>query len=142
MLAANLGCAGARRLDALAVSFSPLRSRVRAAAERVACGEHVDWAGEAKLGYADQPHVIREFRAQIGETPGIRGALGKRAPSLGKDEQLRPEAETSRGCKRGVGGRTRRSGPSDTGAGERGPRKLPKRAHTPLARALLTVAPR
>jgi hypothetical protein len=107
MLAANLGCAGARRLDALAVSFSPLRSRVRAAAERVACGEHVDWAGEAKLGYADQPHVIREFRAQIGETPGIRGALGKRAPSLGKDEQLRPEAETSRGCKRGVGGRTR-----------------------------------
>ena len=46
------------------------RSRVQDAAERVARGEHVDWAGAAHdLGYHDQAHLIRDFRAQIGLTP-------------------------------------------------------------------------
>lgn len=46
------------------------RSRVQEAAERVARGEHVDWAGAAHdLGYHDQAHLIHDFRAQIGWTP-------------------------------------------------------------------------
>ncbi len=46
------------------------RARVHSAAERVARGERVDWAAVAQeLGYHDQSHLIRDFRAQIGETP-------------------------------------------------------------------------
>jgi len=51
------------------------RARVQAAAERVARGEAVDWAGLAvELGYADQAHLIRDFRDQVGETPAAYAA--------------------------------------------------------------------
>ncbi|MCW5832400.1 MAG: helix-turn-helix transcriptional regulator [Labilithrix sp.] len=64
------------------------RLRVQEAAERVARGEVADWPSLAlELGYFDQSHFIREFKAQIGRTPGEYAALcarqGGRAPSPG-----------------------------------------------------------
>lgn len=56
------------------------RARVQEAAERVAAGERVDWAGLAQeLGYHDQAHLIRDFKAQIGQTPAAYGARCARA---------------------------------------------------------------
>lgn len=49
-----------------------LRSRVQEAAERVATGAPVAWAALAQeLGYHDQAHLIREFKAQVGFTPAV-----------------------------------------------------------------------
>ena len=46
------------------------RSRVHEAAERVAAGAPVVWAALAlELGYHDQAHLIRDFKAQMGFTP-------------------------------------------------------------------------
>jgi AraC-like DNA-binding protein len=48
------------------------RSRVQEAAERVAAGAIVPWSALAQeLGYHDQAHLIRDFKAQIGFTPAV-----------------------------------------------------------------------
>lgn len=57
------------------------RSRVQEAADRVARGEHVDWAGIAQeLGYTDQAHLTHDFRAQVGFTPA---AYARRCAAAG-----------------------------------------------------------
>jgi AraC-like DNA-binding protein len=46
------------------------RFRVQEAAARAAAGEVPDWAALAhELGYFDQAHLIRDFKAQVGRTP-------------------------------------------------------------------------
>jgi AraC-like DNA-binding protein len=48
------------------------RARVHEAAERVALGAVVEWPRLAQeLGYHDQAHLIRDFKAQIGFTPAV-----------------------------------------------------------------------
>ncbi len=69
-----------QRVFASHVGVSPRwvlrRFRVHEAAERVARGEVQDWSALAsELGYFDQAHFIREFKAQTGRTPGEYAAL-------------------------------------------------------------------
>lgn len=59
------------------------RARIQDAAERVARGDRVDWTVVAQeLGYHDQSHLIRDFRAQVGETPAAyaRRCAGRPRP--------------------------------------------------------------
>ncbi|MFD0199264.1 MULTISPECIES: helix-turn-helix domain-containing protein [Saccharothrix] len=46
------------------------RYRLHEVTERMAAGGRIDWAAlAADLGYADQPHFVRDFTAMFGETP-------------------------------------------------------------------------
>ncbi|MGQ0841168.1 AraC family transcriptional regulator [Actinokineospora sp.] len=46
------------------------RYRLHEATQRMVQGAVIDWAGlAAELGYADQPHFIRDFTAMFGESP-------------------------------------------------------------------------
>lgn len=58
------------------------RYRLVEAAELVRDGATVDWAEvAARLGYADQSHLVRDFTAVLGQSPGryARTALGSRS---------------------------------------------------------------
>ncbi len=47
------------------------RYRIHELAERIAAGEQGDWAALAgEFGFADQAHLIRDFRAAVGRSPG------------------------------------------------------------------------
>ncbi|MGH3320627.1 MAG: DUF6597 domain-containing transcriptional factor [Streptosporangiaceae bacterium] len=74
-----------QRLFRVHVGASPKwvirRYRLLEAAERVARGEHVGWESvAADLGYADQPHLVRDFTAAIGMSPA-RYAAACRSPA-------------------------------------------------------------
>ena len=52
------------------------RFRMHEAAERASRGEGVDWAATAaELGYFDQAHFVRDFKAQVGRTPTAYAAF-------------------------------------------------------------------
>jgi AraC-like DNA-binding protein len=52
------------------------RFRMQEAAQRVAAGAVIDWAALAgELGYFDQAHFARDFKAQLGKTPSEYAAL-------------------------------------------------------------------
>jgi AraC-like DNA-binding protein len=51
------------------------RYRLLEAAEQARHGGPVDWAAlAADLGYSDQPHLVREFKAHLGTTPAAYAA--------------------------------------------------------------------
>jgi AraC-like DNA-binding protein len=62
------------------------RARAHHAAERVASGQRVDFAALAQeLGYHDQAHFVRDFKAQVGFTPtayAARCELAARTPTV------------------------------------------------------------
>ena len=60
------------------------RYRIHEAIERLAVGTPADWSGLAlDLGYFDQSHFIRDFKALVGKTPSAyaTGGASTRAPS-------------------------------------------------------------
>ncbi|NUT49056.1 MAG: AraC family transcriptional regulator [Saccharothrix sp.] len=65
---------GLQRLFAEHVGINPKwvirRYRLHEVTERMRAGGRIDWAAlAADLGYADQPHLVRDFTALFGETP-------------------------------------------------------------------------
>jgi AraC-like DNA-binding protein len=68
---------GVRRLQRLFADYVGVgpkwvirRYRLHEVTARLGRGQPVDWAGlAAELGYADQAHLVRDFRAMVGESP-------------------------------------------------------------------------
>ncbi len=87
---------GPRTLQRLFLRFAGVspawvirRYRLIDAAEAVRDGRPVSWAGlAADLGYSDQAHLIRDFRAAIGQTPAAY-ADAQAAISTGTARDLR-----------------------------------------------------
>lgn len=88
-----------QRLFAEHLGVSPAwvvrRWRIVEAADRAAAGEPVVWADlAADLGYSDQAHLVRDFRAHLGTTPAAYAS-----------QVARRGAERERGTSRGTGPR-------------------------------------
>ena len=74
------------------------RYRLHEAAERIAEGRDGDWAATAlELGYFDQAHFIRDFKALIGASPA-QYAGGR--SSLGAEDAVARVAQARGGCSR------------------------------------------
>ncbi len=81
------------------------RYRVHEAAERAARGDAVEWSLLAhELGYADQSHLIRDFKAQIGMTPARYAAMCRQNDPATTRPALvaEPVAETVTACSSGA----------------------------------------
>lgn len=88
--AVGIGARTVQRLFAEYAGVSPAwvlrRYRLLDAAELVRGGEAVAWAEVAqRLGYADQSHLIRDFRAVVGQTPSAYAAEQVRLRSADPD---------------------------------------------------------
>jgi AraC-like DNA-binding protein len=71
----GIGVRSLQRLFAEYVGVSPKwlirRYRLQEAAERMAAAKRIDWPRLAlELGYADQAHLIRDFKRIVGKAPG------------------------------------------------------------------------
>ncbi len=65
-----------RRYVGVAPKWVSRRFRVHEACARVAAGAPANWSALAHdLGYCDQAHFIRDFKAQVGKTPADYAAL-------------------------------------------------------------------
>ncbi len=72
--AAGVGVRSLQRMFSQSLGVSPAwvirRWRIVEAADRAAAGADVGWADlAADLGYADQAHLVRDFRSHLGTTP-------------------------------------------------------------------------
>lgn len=84
--AAGIGVRSLQRLFRQHAGVSPTwvlrRYRLLDAAERVRAGESVSWAQVAReLGFADQAHLVRDFRSALGETPAAYARARQRESS-------------------------------------------------------------
>lgn len=98
-LAERTGCSvrAMQRLFRRYVGVSPKwvirRLRLHDAADRVARGEVVSWTDLAlSLGYCDQAHFIRDFRAQVGQTPTAYAACCAARPKTSGAPSAAPAA--------------------------------------------------
>jgi AraC-like DNA-binding protein len=85
--AAGIGVRSLQRIFATYIGVPPKwvirRFRVQEAAERLARGSALDLSRMAlDLGYFDQAHFIRDFKAQVGQTPSDYAATCARAASV------------------------------------------------------------
>lgn len=86
--AAGIGVRSLQRLFRTHAGVSPTwvlrRYRLLDAAERVRAGEPVSWAEVAReLGFADQAHLVRDFRSALGQTPAAYARARQRESSQG-----------------------------------------------------------
>jgi transcriptional regulator GlxA family with amidase domain len=86
--ASGIGARTLQRLFTEHVGVSPTwvlrRYRLQEAAETVRDGRPVLWAQvAADLGYSDQAHLVRDFRAAIGTTPAAYAAQQQPTTSPG-----------------------------------------------------------
>ncbi len=71
------------------------RFRVHEAAERIKSGAPSDWSALAcELGYFDQAHFIRDFKAQVGRTPADYAALCSLEHGRNRASAREPESAT------------------------------------------------
>src|SRR5919197_8292 len=103
----EVGARSLQRLFREHVGVSPKwvikRFRLHEALEQVSAGRAVDWPELAlALGYFDQAHFIRDFKAMVGEPPGdyarrSRGVVGKFGERFGDPGGPDPVEPTSTG---------------------------------------------